>query len=197
MHEEKVSAVNAHRVAVFSDAVIAVIMTVMVLELKAPDDPAFSALLPLWPTVISYAVSYLFIAIIWINHHHLMALVGPPTLKLIWINFAHLFAVSFLPFATAWIARTELASAPVAFYAALFVCVDIAYNVFEREVLAQAHATHVSARARRMARRRSLAVLATFATATLVAFFAPRLAFALICGALLLHLRPEAFGSRP
>ena len=63
-------------VAVFSDAVIAVIMTVMVLELKAPDDPTFSALLPLWPTVISYAVSYLFIAIIWINHHHLMALVG-------------------------------------------------------------------------------------------------------------------------
>ena len=52
-------------------------MTVMVLELKAPEhDPTFSALLPLWPTVISYAVSYLFIAIIWINHHHLMALVG-------------------------------------------------------------------------------------------------------------------------
>ena len=60
-----------------------------------------------------------------------------------------------------------------------------------------AHATHVPARARRMARRRSLTVLAIFATATLVAFFAPRLAFASICGALLLHLRPEAFGSRP
>ena len=72
MHEDKASAVNAHRVSVFSDAVIAVIMTVMVLELKAPEhDPTFSALLPLWPTVISYAVSYLFIAIIWINHHHL------------------------------------------------------------------------------------------------------------------------------
>jgi uncharacterized membrane protein len=197
MHQEKGSAVNAHRVAVFSDAVIAVIMTVMVLELKAPDDHALSALLPLWPTVISYAVSYLFIAIIWINHHHLMALVGPPTLKLIWINFAHLFMVSFLPFATAWIARTELASAPVAFYAALFVCVDIAYNVFEREVLAQAHVTRVPDRARRMARRRSLAVLAIFASATLVAFVAPRLAFALICGALLLHLRPGAFGTRP
>ena len=103
--------------------------------------------------------------------------------------------MSFLPFATAWIARSELASAPVAFYAALFVCVDIAYNVFEREVLTQAH--DVSARARRMARRRFLAVLAIFATATLVAFFAPSLAFALICGDLLLHLRPEAFGSRP
>src|SRR4030095_136589 len=115
-------------------------MTVMVLDLRAPDLPPFSALVPLWPTAISYAVSYLFVAIIWTTHHYLMALVGPPTLKLIWINFAHLFMVSFLPFATAWIARTELASAPVAFYAALFVCGDIAYNVFEREVLAQAHA---------------------------------------------------------
>jgi hypothetical protein len=107
MREEKVSPVTAHRVAVFSDAVIAVIMTVMVLELKAPEHPGFAELVPLWPTVISYAVSYLFIAIIWINHHYLMSFVGYPTLRLIWINFAHLFMVSFLPFATAWVARTS------------------------------------------------------------------------------------------
>jgi uncharacterized membrane protein len=67
---------TAHRVAAYSDAVFAVIVTIMVLELNAPDEPAFSALLPLWPTAISYAVSYVFIAIIWINHHHLMRLVG-------------------------------------------------------------------------------------------------------------------------
>ena len=182
---------------VFSDAVIAVIMTVMVLELRAPEDPAFSALWPLRHTVVSYAVTYLFIAIIWINHHYLMGLVGPPTLRLIWINFAHLFLVSFLPFATAWVARTHLASAPVAFYAALFVCVDIAYNVFEGEVLGRADASQVLARGRRRARRRSLAVLAIFAAATLVAFVAPRLAFGLVCGALLLHLRPELPDSRP
>jgi len=112
-----------------------------------------------------------------------------------WLN--ENFVVSFLPFATAWIARTQLASAPVAFYAALFVCVDIAYNVFEREVLGRADATQVSARGRRRVRRRSLAVLAIFATATLVAFVAPRLAFGLICGALVLHLRPELPDSRP
>jgi hypothetical protein len=71
---------------------------------------------------------------------------------LIWINFAHLFLVALVPFATAWIARTRLASAPVAFYADLFVCVDVAYNVFEREVLAGAKTVQVSHRARRMAR---------------------------------------------
>src|SRR5438477_12336163 len=121
MHEEKVSAVTADRVAFFSDAVIAVIMTVMVLELKAPDNPALSALWPLWPTIVSYAVSYLFIAIIWINHHYLMWLVGPPTLRLIWINFVHLFMVSFLPFSTAWVARIYLVLSHVAFFAGLVV----------------------------------------------------------------------------
>jgi uncharacterized membrane protein len=182
---------TAHRLAAYSDAVFAVIVTIMVLELRAPEEPAFSALWPLWPTVISYAVSYLFIAIIWINHHYLMRFVGAPTLGLIWINFLHLFMVSFLPFATAWVARTRLASVPVAFYAGLFVCVDIAYNIFERKVLAGAETTRVSEHARRMARRRSLVVLAIFTTAMLVAFVAPRLAFALICAALILHVRPD------
>jgi hypothetical protein len=77
MSEEKTT---ADRLTAFSDAVFAVIVTVMVLELKAPDQSAFSALRPLRPTAISYAVSYLFIAVIWINHHHLMLLAGPPSL---------------------------------------------------------------------------------------------------------------------
>jgi len=104
--------------------------------------------------------------------------------------------VSLLPFATAWIARTRLASVPVAFYAGLYVCIDIAYNFFEREVLAHAIA-QISLKMRRTARRRSLIVLAGFAAATLVAFVAPLVAFALICCALILHVRPEAPWSRP
>ena len=183
------------RLAAYSDAVFAVIVTIMVLELKAPDQASFSVLWTLWPTAISYAVSYLFIAIIWINHDHLMRFVGRPTLGLIWINFAHLFMVSFLPFATAWVARTRLASSPVAFYAGLFVCIDIAYNVFEREVLAHADVAQITAHARRIARRRSLVVLATFTAATLIAFIAPRFSFGLICVALILHLRPDVSGS--
>jgi uncharacterized membrane protein len=106
--------------------------------------------------------------------------------------------VSLLPFATAWIARTRLESSPVVFYAGLFVCIDIAYNLFEREVLIHTDVTQVSERTRRLARRRSLGVLASFTAAMLVAFVAPRLAFGLICGALILHLRPEtAPASRP
>lgn len=193
MREEKES---ADRLAAYSDAVFAVIVTIMVLELRAPDQPAWSALWPLWPTAISYVVSYLFIAIIWINHHHLMRFVGPPTLGLIWINFVHLFLVSLLPFATAWISRTRLASSPVAFYAGLFVCIDVAYNVFERDILLRADARHVSGRTRRMARWRSLIVLGIFTTAMLIAFIAPRVGFGLICAALILHVLPEPPGSR-
>ena len=188
MGEEKTS---PDRLAAYSDAVFAVIVTIMVLELKAPNEAEFSDLWPLWPTAVSYAVSYLFIAIIWINHHYLMRFVNTPKLGLIWINFIHLFLVSLLPFATAWIARTQLASSPVVVYAGLFVCIDIAYNVFERQVLADADEAELSARARRFARRRSLVVLAGFAAAMLVAFVEPRVGFGLICAALILHLRPE------
>jgi hypothetical protein len=83
------------------------------------------------------------------------------------------------------------------FYAGLFVCIDIAYNVFEREVLARADDAQVSPRMRRLARRRSLVVLASFMTAMLVAFVAPRVGFGLICGALILHLRPDVRDTRP
>jgi hypothetical protein len=79
-----------------------------------------------------------------------------------------------------------------------FICIDIAYKVFERQVLARADDTQVSERTRRLARRRSLGVLASCTTAMLVAFVAPRMGFGLICAALLLHLRPEAApGNRP
>ena len=91
---------TADRLAAYSDAVFAVIVTIMVLELKPPEEASFAALWPLWPTVISYAVSYLFIAIIWINHHHLIRFVGAPTLRLMRTNFIHLVLVSLLPFAT-------------------------------------------------------------------------------------------------
>jgi len=186
-----VEKLTSERLAAFSDAVFAVIVTIMVLELEAPEEASFAALWPLWPTAISYAVSFLFVAIIWINHHYLMQFVGPPTLRLIWVNFAHLFLVSLLPFATAWVARTQLASSPVVLYAGLFVCIDIAYNIFERGVLARADDTRMPARMRSLARRRSLVVLAGFAAAMLVALVAPRLAFALICAALVLHVSPE------
>ena len=187
---------SADRLAAFSDAVIAVIITVMVLELRVPEEATFAALLPLWPTAISYAVSYLFIAIIWLNHHHLLRFVGHPTPALLWVNFAHLFGISLVPFATAWVAATHLAAVPVAAYAAVFVGVNIAFLVFERLALKQAGRRDIPERTRRLARRRSILTLSIFAGAILVAAFAPRVGFALICCALFPYLKPELPGTR-
>ena len=188
---------SADRLSTFSDAVIAVIITIMVLELKAPERATFGALLDLWPTALSYAVSYLFIAIIWINHHHLMRFVRRPTARLIWLNFLHLFLVSLAPFATQWAARTRLESAPVVVWALVFVCVDLAYLAFERAVIAQADVSHVPQKAKRLAKLRSLVTVAIFAAAAATAFFSPIAGVALICLALSFFIRPEAPGIRP
>ena len=109
------------RLGAFSDAVFPVIITIMVLDLRPPPQATLAALLPLWPTALSYAVSYLFIAIVWVNHHHLLRFTEHATPRLIWVNFAQLFMVSLVPFSTAWVADTRLAAVPVAVYAAVFV----------------------------------------------------------------------------
>jgi uncharacterized membrane protein len=178
------------RLSGYTDAVFAVIITIMVLELRPPESPTFAALLALWPTVISYVVSYVFIAIIWINHHYLMGYVKTPTLRLVWVNFGHLFFVSLLPFATAWIARTSLAPVPVIVYAVLFVVTDGVYNLFEREILR--NSTEFSRADYRHARRRSLIALGLFAVGAVLAVLQPWAGFGFICLALLLHLRPDA-----
>jgi uncharacterized membrane protein len=107
------------RLGAFSDGVFAVIITIMVLDLKPPPQPSFAALLPLWST----AVSYLFVAIVWVNHHHLLRPAYHATPRLIWWNFAHLFAISLVPVSTAWVAVTRFAAVPVAVYAAVFAMV--------------------------------------------------------------------------
>jgi Endosomal/lysosomal potassium channel TMEM175 len=88
---------TVERLGAFSDGVFAVLITIMVLELKPPEQPSFAALLPLWPTALSYAVSYLFIAIVWVNHHHLLCFADYPSPRLIWINFAHLLWCHWYP----------------------------------------------------------------------------------------------------
>lgn len=179
---------TADRLSAYTDAVFAVIVTIMVLELRPPSSPEFGALLELWPTFVSYIVSYGFIAIIWTNHHHLMSYVSVPSLRVIWFNFGHLFFVSLLPFVTAWVARTVLGRDPVIVYAALFVLIDAMYNLFEMEILR--NSPEVSSTEYRALRRRSLFALALFVVATALAFGAPWLGFGCICLALVLHLIP-------
>ncbi|WP_284255681.1 TMEM175 family protein [Pseudolysinimonas kribbensis] len=182
------------RLSGYTDAVFAVIITIMVLELKPPASAELSALLSLWPVALSYVVSYAFVAIIWINHHYLMTYITSPSLRVIWLNFGHLFFVSLVPFTTAWMAQTEFAPAPVLVYAALFVVTDGMYNLFEREILRSSG--EFSPVEYRATRRRSLFAFLLFVVAAVLAVFSNWAGFGFICVALALHLAPDATGWR-
>ncbi len=147
------------RLIAFSDAMFAVLITVLVLELRPPRFPTFEALLWQWPSWLSYAVSYLFIAIVWINHHHLLRYASKVTLRLMWSNIAHLFAVSLLPLSTAWMAVSELAPPAVAFYAAVSFLVTMTYMFLLFALIDRAPVSNVSLAARRSMKARSIATL--------------------------------------
>jgi uncharacterized membrane protein len=190
----KARTASPDRLSLFSDAVFAVVITVLVLELKPPHSPSFEALVPLWPAALSYAVSYFFIAIVWVNHHHLLRHADTATRRLIWGNFAHLFTVSLMPFSTAWIAQTSLAAIPVALYAGVFVLVNATYLLLYLEAIDRPNAKAVHPSIRTMMRVRSLTTLGLFAMAAVVALRYPLGGMALICLCLVVYLRPEAPG---
>jgi uncharacterized membrane protein len=185
-------AATPERLSAFSDGVFAVLITVLVLDLRPPEVPKLEALLSLWPRWLSYAVSYLFIAIVWINHHHLLRYATEATPRLTWFNFAHLFSVSLLPLSTAWMAVSELAPQPVSFYAAVFFLVNGTYVLLIRELVHDA-----SPRVRWIMRVRSLATLCLFASASAVALKYPLAGLGICICCLMVYLKPDAPGAEP
>src|SRR3954453_4608054 len=180
------------RLSIFSDGVFAVLITVLVLELRPPELPTFGALLLLWPTWLSYAVSYLFIAIVWTNHHYLMRHATEATPRLIWVNFAHLFSVSLLPLSTAWMAVSELASQPVAFYAAVLFLVNLTYLFLIWELVERTAVDDVTRKVRRLMRFRSVVTLCLFGAAAIVALKYPLIGLGICCCCLIGYLKPDA-----
>ena len=187
---------TAERLSAFSDGVFAVLITVLVLELRPPEGPTFKALLSLWPTWLSYAVSYLFIAIVWTNHHHLLRYAGEATPRLMWFNFAHLFSVSLLPLSTAWMAVSELAPQPVAFYAAVFFLVNATYICLIYELMDRAPSDEVMPRERRIMHVRSIITLCVFAAAAVVSLKNPLIGLGMCICCLIVYLKPEAPGAK-
>jgi uncharacterized membrane protein len=183
------------RLSAFSDAVFAVLITVLVLDLRPPALPTFKALLLLWPTWLSYAVSYVFIAIVWANHHHLMRYATEATPRLMWFNFAHLFSVSLLPLSTAWMAVSELAPQPVAFYAAVFFLVNATYIFLIRELVDRSSVDDVPPKMRRIMHVRSITTLCLFGAAAAVALKYPLVGLGICCCCLIAYLRPGAPGA--
>lgn len=128
---------NKGRLEAFSDGVIAIIITIMVLELKVPEEgTTLSELLPLVPTFLSYVLSFIFLGIYWNNHHHMMQAAKHVDGRVLWANLHLLFWLSLIPFVTAWMGEHAFATEPVALYGIVMLAAAIAYFILSRTLLA-------------------------------------------------------------
>ncbi len=123
------------RLEAFSDGVLAIIITIMVLELKVPEGETFAALKPLLPTLLSYVLSFTYIGIYWNNHHHLLHTCKTVTGTVLWSNLHLLFWLSLLPFATGWMGENHFASLPTAMYGVVLFMAACAYTILQRAII--------------------------------------------------------------
>ena len=124
------------RMEAFSDGVIAILITIMVLELRAPLGAELTALFPLAPVFLSYLLSFVFLGIYWNNHHHLFQAVSRVDGRILWANIHLLFWLSLVPFVTAWMGENHFAAWPVALYGAVMFMAGVAYIILTRALIA-------------------------------------------------------------
>jgi len=148
------------RLEAFSDGVLAIIITIMVLELHTPHGTSWEDIKPLIPVFLSYVLSFIMVGIYWGNHHHLLHTVSQVNSRMIWANLHLLFWLSLIPFGTAWIGETNFSSVTVATYAVLLDCCGFAYYILLR-VIEKAHPNHpgLSEPLRKQSRKGSRSVL--------------------------------------
>ena len=125
------------RLEAFSDGVLAIIITIMVLELKVPHAVEFAALKPLLPVLLSYVLSFIYIGIYWNNHHHLFQATEQVSGGILWANLHLLFWLSLFPFTTGWMGENELAAIPTAVYGFVLLMAAISYIVLEHAIIAK------------------------------------------------------------
>jgi uncharacterized membrane protein len=124
-----------NRLEAFSDGVLAIIITIMVLELKAPHGTELAALKPLVPVFLSYLLSFIYIGIYWNNHHHLFQSTRQVSGSVLWANLHLLFWLSLFPFTTAWVGDNHLTSTPTAVYGCVLFMAAIAYYILQRTIV--------------------------------------------------------------
>ena len=158
------------RLEAFSDGVFAILITILVLELKVPHEPDWEALTPLAPVFLTYALSFIYLGIYWNNHHHLFHTVDGVNGRILWANQHLLFWLSLIPFVTGWMGENHFAPLPTAIYGVVLLCAALAYFVLVRVIIAQQgpHSKLAAAVGRDMKGVISLVVYVTGIGATLV-----------------------------
>ena len=178
------------RLEAFSDGVLAIILTIMVLEMKVPHGVTLEALQPLWGVFLSYVLSFLYIGIYWNNHHHLMHTVQTVTAGTLWANLHLLFWLSLIPFATGWMGENHFAPIPTAVYGGLLLMSGLAYAVLVQVIIGAQGKDSLLRKAVGRDRKGYISV-AIYMAAVAVACVAPWIAGALYALVAFLWLVPD------
>jgi uncharacterized membrane protein len=178
------------RLEIFSDGVLAIIITIMVLEMKTPGDAELSSLRPLAPVFVSYVLSFLYLGIYWGNHHHLLSVVQRVTSGIMWANLHLLFWLSLVPFVTRWMGEYRFARAPTMLYGVILWLAGFAYLILQRAILREEGAGSRLAAAVGRDWKGKISLL-IFGIAILLALFRPWIAAALYGFGVLWWLVPD------
>ena len=178
------------RLEAFSDGVIAIIITIMVLEMKVPRGADFGALAALWPVFLSYILSYVTIGIYWNNHHHLFHAAKQVNGRILWANLHLLFWLSLSPFITGWMGENQFAPLPVALYGTVMLGAGCAYYILAHSLIRHHGRDSTIARALGSDFKGKVSV-AAYAVAIPVAFYAPWVACATYAGVAGMWLIPD------
>ena len=184
-----------NRLEAFSDAVLAIIITIMVLELKVPHGTDFAALLPLLPIFLSYILSFVYLGIYWNNHHHLIKAAPRINGAIMWANLHLLFWLSLFPFATAWMGENHFAALPSAAYGAVLLLAALAYFILQNLIITEAGQNSKLAHAFGRDWKGKLSPL-LYATGIGLSFFRPWLAGSIYAVVALLWFIPDRRISR-
>ena len=178
------------RLEAFSDGVLAIIITIMVLELRAPETGTLAALYPLLPKFGSYLLSFIFVGIYWNNHHHLWQAVEKIKGRVMWANLHLLFWLSLIPFATSWVGQNNFSTLPVALYGMVLWLSALAYYLMVRALMAYHDTDSVLADALGDGRKERLSLI-LYTVAIPLAFVRPWIAMMLYVTVALMWLAPD------
>jgi uncharacterized membrane protein len=178
------------RMELFSDAVLAIIITIMVLEIKVPHGAELAALRPLIPVFLSYALSFLYLGIYWSNHHHMLYVTHRVNGAILWANLHLLFWLSLVPFVTGWMGESHLGPGPTAVYGVILLLAAIAYLLLQHAILRQEGSDSTLAVAVGRDRKGKISPL-LYAIAIPVAFLHPWMAATLYVVGALMWLVPD------
>lgn len=181
---------NKHRMEAFSDGVVAILITIMILELHSPAGSDWAALRPIIPSALAYVLSFVLLGIYWNNHHHMLQATDRINGAILWANLHLLFWLSLIPFVTAWMGRNYQESVPTALYGCVLIMCACAYTILQNGIIKEeGHDSRLAAAIG--GDRKGLASLALYASAIPLAFVRPWIADALYMTVALIWLIPD------